>query len=260
MSLSATVDSSEPAADSNEPAAHGFFFTLWKSRCHPTGSWKLIAKTWLKRIYHAPSLHAYASRRRRLIASGHEIAPLTALPQTFGGGPGILRIGPETAIVGRVTIALHADVSIGSRVVINDGAKLLTGSHNTADPEWKAFAKPIIIKDYAWIAENSIILPGVTIGRGAVVGAGSVVQTDIPDYSIAFGNPARVYPVRRPAALDYNPIRQVAPFEAWLGSEQKYPGELGKSEINGENRASSWAASPRAVPSMPLPAAEVQEA
>ena len=40
------------------------------------------------------------------------------------------------------------------------GSNCSTGSHNTADPRWQSFAEPIIIKDYAWIAENSIILPG----------------------------------------------------------------------------------------------------
>jgi acetyltransferase-like isoleucine patch superfamily enzyme len=154
-----------------------------------------------------------------LIEAGHEIAPLTNFPSLPLGGAGKLRIGEESAILGSVTIALHADVHIGSRVVINDGAKLLTGSHHVADHRWRTFDKPIVIKDYAWIAENAIILPGVTIGRGAVVGAGSVVRTDVPDYAICFGNPARVYPTRRPATLHYSPVRQVARFEAWLGSE-----------------------------------------
>ncbi|MGA7327972.1 MAG: acyltransferase [Rhodomicrobium sp.] len=119
-----------------------------------------------------------------------------SVPPIAVGGPGILGIG-ETAILGRVTIAPHADVTIGSRVIINDGVKLLTGSHNTADPRWRTFAEPIVIKDYARIAENAIILPGVTVGRGAVVGAGSVVREDVPDYCIAFGNHARIYPACR---------------------------------------------------------------
>lgn len=205
-----------------EAAGESLFFALWKHRDHPGRHRRSAAKAWLKRLYHLPSIATYAWRRRRLNASGHKIAALAALPAVKCGGPGTLSIGAGTAIVGKVAIALHADVIIGARVVINDGVKLLTGSHNTADPRWQSFAEPIIIKDFAWIAENSIILPGVTIGRGAVVGAGSVVREDIPDYYIAFGNPARVYPACRPPILDYNPIRQVAAFEAWLGPEDKY--------------------------------------
>ena len=53
-------------------------------------------------------------------------------------------------------------------------------------------SKPIVIKDDAWIGMNVIILKGVTIGRGAIVGAGSVVAKDVPDWCVAVGNPARV--------------------------------------------------------------------
>ena len=51
---------------------------------------------------------------------------------------------------------------------------------------------PIEIKDYAWISYNVCILKGVTIGEGAIIGAGSVVTHDIPDYCLAYGNPAKV--------------------------------------------------------------------
>jgi acetyltransferase-like isoleucine patch superfamily enzyme len=52
--------------------------------------------------------------------------------------------------------------------------------------------KSIVIKNDAWIGFNSIILKGVTIGEGAIVGAGSVVTKDVPDYTIVAGNPARI--------------------------------------------------------------------
>lgn len=51
---------------------------------------------------------------------------------------------------------------------------------------------PVVIKDKAWIGFNCIIMKGVTIGEGAVVGAGSVVTKDVPDYAIVAGNPAQV--------------------------------------------------------------------
>lgn len=53
-------------------------------------------------------------------------------------------------------------------------------------------SKPIIIEDNVWIGGGSIILPGVTIGNGAVVGAGSVVTRDVPAGTLVYGNPARV--------------------------------------------------------------------
>ena len=51
---------------------------------------------------------------------------------------------------------------------------------------------PVVIKDKAWIGFNSIIMKGVTIGEGAVVGAGSVVTKDVPDYAVVGGNPAQI--------------------------------------------------------------------
>ncbi len=208
------------AFDSNEASENNLFRALWKSRYQPIGPFRHVLKTWLERLYQSPRVGVFAIRRWRAVANGHEVGPFSLVPWLPVVGPGTLRVGRETAIGRSVSISLHSDVTIGSRVAINEGVKLLTGSYNTSGFEWKASAKPIIIKDYTWIAENAIILPGVTIGRGAVVGAGSVVQSDIPDYSIAFGSPARVYPARRPASLDYNPIQQIPAFEAWLRGER----------------------------------------
>lgn len=56
----------------------------------------------------------------------------------------------------------------------------------------KIASAPVVIKDRAWIGFNAIILKGVTIGEGAVVGAGSVVTQDVPDYAVVGGNPARI--------------------------------------------------------------------
>jgi len=66
---------------------------------------------------------------------------------------------------------LHDEVRIGSHVCINDGVVILTASHDVNDPHWRAVTKPVVIDDYAWIATGATILPGVRIGRGAVVGA-----------------------------------------------------------------------------------------
>jgi maltose O-acetyltransferase len=53
-------------------------------------------------------------------------------------------------------------------------------------------SRPVLIGDDVWIGTRALILPGVTIGSGAVVGAGSVVTGDIPERCLAVGNPARV--------------------------------------------------------------------
>lgn len=55
---------------------------------------------------------------------------------------------------------------------------------------------PVVIEEDVWIGSNTVILPGITIGRGSIIGAGSVVTNDIPKYSIAYGNPAKVHTKR----------------------------------------------------------------
>ena len=57
---------------------------------------------------------------------------------------------------------------------------------------WNIYAQPVKIEDGVWIGGGAIILPGVTIGRNAVIGAGAVVTKDIPANAVAVGSPARV--------------------------------------------------------------------
>lgn len=87
-----------------------------------------------------------------------------------------------------------ATVTIGSNVFIAPNVQLYTATH-PLDAELRKTlenALPITIGDDCWIGGNSVICPDVTIGVGCVIGAGSVVTRDIPDHSLAVGNPARV--------------------------------------------------------------------
>ncbi len=197
---------------------NNFFVELWRNKHSNDRTWKETVKTSIDRLKYLPRLIYYWWRRRRYLVRGHEIAPLTLLPWSLPKGPGKLRVGNETSIH-KVYMILHEDITIGSRVCINHHVSLMTGSHDTLDPYWRTFEKPIVIKDYAWIAEHAIILPGVTIGRGAIVGAGAVVRFDVPDYAVVSGNPGRAYPPGRTKELDYSPIRYIPAFRAWLGPD-----------------------------------------
>jgi maltose O-acetyltransferase len=133
----------------------------------------------------------------------------------FAGNKKNLKIGDFSSI-GRVHIALHDTVIIGNKVCINDGVKILTASHDVNCSKWTQNSKPIIINDFAWIATDAIILPGVTIGKGAVIGAGAVVRKDVDDFNIVVGNPAFSISKKRTKALDYNPCEFLASNSAWL--------------------------------------------
>lgn len=85
-------------------------------------------------------------------------------------------------------------VQIGSNVFFGPGVHVYTATHPVDSVERRtvAFSKPVTIGDDCWIGGNSIICPGITIGNGCTIGAGSVVTKDIPDHSLAAGNPAKV--------------------------------------------------------------------
>ena len=158
------------------------------------------------------------TRQRALRRQGATLGSLVMLNDVeFEGGVARFSIGTGSFIGKRTSIQLHAHVSVGAHVAINEGVRILTGSHGVDDPAWRLKVAPVSIGDYAWIATDSIILPGVTIGEGAVVGAGSVVTRDVERFTVVAGNPAVVIRRRNAAQFTYSPVRLSAVVEAWMG-------------------------------------------
>jgi acetyltransferase-like isoleucine patch superfamily enzyme len=98
--------------------------------------------------------------------------------------------GPSV-INGRCHIDTRGGIEIGKNVSISPQVSLVTGDHDIQDPMFKARFKKITIEDHVFIGFKAIILPGVTLGRGAVVCAGSVVTKDVPPLTIVGGVPAK---------------------------------------------------------------------
>jgi maltose O-acetyltransferase len=88
-----------------------------------------------------------------------------------------------------------APVTIGDQTLIGPGVQILTADH-PRNPEQRRqmleYGRPVHISRNVWIGAGAIILPGVTIGNDAIIGAGSVVTRDVPARATAMGNPARV--------------------------------------------------------------------
>ena len=83
------------------------------------------------------------------------------------------------------------EIKIGNQTTVSQGVKLCTASHDIGSRIMELITKPIVIGDNAWVAAWSILLPGVTIGDGSVVGAGSVVTRDVEPWTVVGGNPAK---------------------------------------------------------------------
>jgi len=108
-----------------------------------------------------------------------------------------LRIGRDCMINFRVFLELEAEVWIGDRVAVGHGVTFVTANHNIAYAYrrgGKVEPRPIRVEDGSLISAGVHILPGVTLGRGCVVGAGAVVTRDVEAGQLVAGVPAR--PVR----------------------------------------------------------------
>lgn len=112
-----------------------------------------------------------------------------------------LSIGSNSGI-GRDSI-IQGDVTIGDGVMMGPECIIYTKNHEFSDVTVPMFrqgtseVRPVIISDDVWIGARVTILPGVNIGTGSIIGAGSVVTKDVPEYAIVGGNPARVIKYRK---------------------------------------------------------------
>lgn len=96
------------------------------------------------------------------------------------------------------------EIKIGPQATVSQGVKLCTAGHDITSKMFELEYKPIVIEDSAWVAAWSIVLPGVTIGEGAVVAAGSVVVKDVEPWTVVGGNPAKVIKKRELKEINNN--------------------------------------------------------
>lgn len=106
--------------------------------------------------------------------------------------PWRVQIGANSWIDGGANLYSVDDITIGSNAVISADAFLCTAGHDISSPVFALKTAPIVIGDCAWIGAKAIVLPGVSVGEGAVVGAGAVVTKDVEPWTVVGGNPAIV--------------------------------------------------------------------
>ncbi|MGB2963560.1 MAG: sugar O-acetyltransferase [Anaerolineales bacterium] len=160
-----------------------------------------------------PDLEAERHKAKELIRRYNqtETEPerLTILQQMLGGigqnpiiwSPFYCSYGKNTYLGDHVflsymcTILDNNEVRIGNHVMIGPAVQIYTAAHDlqvkARNQGWE-IAKPIVIEENVWIGGGAILLPGVKIGRNAVVGAGAVVSRNVAANTVAVGNPARM--------------------------------------------------------------------
>lgn len=128
---------------------------------------------------------------------GAKIGRMEVKRSVFIYAPWNLVTGDMVCIGPRVEIYNKAPVKIGDNVVVSQDAWICTASHDISDRTMGLVTKPIEIGGSVWIAAKAAVLPGVTIGEGAVVGACSVVTKDVKAWTVVGGNPAKILKERK---------------------------------------------------------------
>lgn len=162
-----------------------------------------------------------------MIANGLWLGPSVWIEQDRGcrilSGPGT-SVGTGSLLLAKSCGSVKGNIILGKNVAINEfnnlraaGGDILVGNHcliaqfctlvtnnhatetaeNIIDAPWDISKSSIVIEDDVWIGANCVVLPGVRIGRGAVIGAGSVVTRDVPPYAIYVGVPAKLLRIRK---------------------------------------------------------------
>jgi acetyltransferase-like isoleucine patch superfamily enzyme len=171
----------------------------------------LRGETWLKKIARAIGLRLlavtaigiYLKLLSYFPAKYPRILGLRLLGSRIGANVliyyGMNALSPWKLTIGRdcnfgfhVTLDARGGLAIGNSCNISTEAAIWTGSHDLDSPEFANVTAPVAIGDRVWISFRAIVLPGVTIGDGAVVSAGAVVRNDVPAFAIVAGVPARI--------------------------------------------------------------------
>lgn len=102
-----------------------------------------------------------------------------------------ISLGRDTIIGENAVLDGRAKLEIGDHVDIASEVMIYNAQHDTNDPDFKAIEEPVKIDDYVFIGPRAIVLPGVTINKGAVIAAGAVITKDVEAFKVVGGVPAK---------------------------------------------------------------------
>jgi len=108
-----------------------------------------------------------------------------------------VKIGKDTKVGSDAFLDGRAPLTIGDHVDIASEVMIYNSEHDLESPGFEAIEEPVTIGNYVFIGPRAIILPGVSIGKGAIVAAGAVVTKDVPPFAIVGGVPAKVIGERK---------------------------------------------------------------
>jgi putative colanic acid biosynthesis acetyltransferase WcaF len=149
--------------------------------------WNYVGQKLFRFTFH----NWYALRNAILRAFGATVGhPVRLRPTVLIEQPWNLTIGDNSSIGDRAIVYCLGKVTIGAHVSVSQGAHLCAGSHDFRKPDMPILKPIITIHDYAWVAADAFVGPGVTVGEGTVLGARGCAMKDLAPWTVYTGNPA----------------------------------------------------------------------
>ncbi|MDH4460400.1 MAG: putative colanic acid biosynthesis acetyltransferase [Flectobacillus sp.] len=151
-----------------------------------------------KLFFNASPQFTYAWRRFLLRAFGAKIGKnVIVRPSVHIQFPWKVSIGDHSWIGDDVVLYSLGEIEIGKNVVVSQKSYLCTGSHDYRQEDFPIYAQKITLEDECWLATDVFVAPGITIGKGCVIGARSSVYKDMPAGMLCMGNPAKAIKPRK---------------------------------------------------------------
>ena len=126
--------------------------------------------------------------------------------------PWLVKIGNHSVVGAHTVLDGRSGLTIGNNVCISGEVRIFTLEHDPESPTFGVKGGPVVIKDWVYIATGATILPGVTIGEGAVVATGGVVTKDVEPWTMVGGVPAK-FIKRRPQVKYVQDTKNKALFQ-----------------------------------------------
>lgn len=175
----------------------------WVYKSHQ--KWKQ-SRSWLSMSF----ITNFPSRRVRLFLLRRKGAVIAKKVSIWRGveirNPKGLVIGEGSAIGPGVTLDARKGLRIGKNVTIAKDSIIWTLHHDMNSVDFHTIGAETVVDDYAWVCSRSILLPGVHVGRGAVIASGAVLSKNADDYSIMGGVPAKKIGERKETDFSYVPF------------------------------------------------------
>ena len=139
----------------------------------------------------------YGWRRYLLRCFGAKVGTSVVIrPTVTVTYPWKVSIGDYSMIGDDAVLYSLGDIQIGNHAVVSQKCYLCTGSHDYQSESFDIYAKPIVIGDEAWLAMDVFVAPGVSVGKGTLVGSRSSIYQDLPPGMVCMGGPAKVVKAR----------------------------------------------------------------